>query len=95
MAVAVGLPCPQSIFGTVDRLYNQGSLLGTTDIIGVCVGLSTLFGSAVPNDAVFFFYVGQGIDLALLVAASSLACLLPMLSLAVSRNPCNGVKESH
>eukprot|EP00977_Amphora_coffeiformis_P023845 scaffold14530_cov217-Amphora_coffeaeformis.AAC.5 len=27
--------------------------------------------------------------------ASSLACLLPILSLAVSRNPCNGVKESH
>eukprot|EP00977_Amphora_coffeiformis_P012388 scaffold3059_cov131-Amphora_coffeaeformis.AAC.8 len=27
MAVAAGLPCRQSIFG-VDRLYNQGSLLG-------------------------------------------------------------------
>eukprot|EP00977_Amphora_coffeiformis_P026606 scaffold28225_cov122-Amphora_coffeaeformis.AAC.1 len=36
MAVAVGLPCPQSIFGSVNQLYNQGSLLVTTDIIGVC-----------------------------------------------------------
>eukprot|EP00977_Amphora_coffeiformis_P022499 scaffold10915_cov141-Amphora_coffeaeformis.AAC.1 len=45
MAVAVGLPCPQSIFGTVDRLYIQGSLLGTTDIIGVCVPAGVSRGS--------------------------------------------------